>query len=159
MLKNKQINIGDKSFQLNPLPALRALKLDKKVVTMIIPVFKGFEGLDQEINLGAAIEAVSEALLKLEDNEYEKFILDILSTVQYLPSGKAPIEIDSDVINNQFSGEIMSIYRLIFEVMKYNRFSPFEMVGDGNEMMKILFSGFQKQSGKDSNQESETLES
>jgi len=143
LLEIKTITIDNKKFQMHPLPAIRALKLDKKIVSLLLPVLSGVDGfsLDAEINLSTSITALSNSLMNMKENDFIELVKDMLSTIVYLPDGNVPIEIQSDEdINTIFQGSIITIYKLIWEVMRYNSFSPFVVVAGGNGMIQTFFS-------------------
>lgn len=142
MIEPKNIELDGMKFQLQPLPSLKALRLDKKVIELLVPIFGGIKefSLDAEIDLEAVSKAFSESLGRMKDDEFEKLVTDLLSSVLYLPTGAAPQELNPETINQVFRGKISLIYKLMFEVMRYNKFSPFELVGGGNVINKILSS-------------------
>jgi hypothetical protein len=127
----KDIQIDGMKFQMYPLKGFTALRLDKKVVTLLLPVLGGLDNLDKQIDLKTVFNGFAESLEKLSDVEFQKFVSDLLSTTQYLPEGKPPQEITPDVIDSAFRGKILVIYKLLFEVMGYNQFTPFVLVGGG----------------------------
>lgn len=131
--------IDGMKFNFKPLPAMKAIKLDKKVVTLIMPVLGGFKelSLDAKVDMEVIAKGLGEALGNITDEDFEKLTLDLLSGVVYLEEGKAPQEIDANVVNLIFQGKLMSLYKLMFEVMRYNKFSPFGLVEGGSVMKKI----------------------
>ena len=151
MLEPKTITIkregGDMEFFLSPLPALTAIKLDKRVLTLLLPALSGFKelSLDSSIDLNALTKGVSEALGRMDDKDFEELVLQLLSTAVYQKQGSAPLELnDKHNINKVFGGELISLYKLLFEVMRYNKFSPFVLLeGGGSVMSRILTSSGQ----------------
>ena len=139
MLEPKNITIEDKEFNLNPLKIRTALRLDKKVISLILPLLGGVKDLDSEINLGSALGKFSESLNALPDNEYEAFTNELFSTVTYLPKGEAPVELNQ-AMDIAFQGNITSVYKLMWEIMKYNKFSPFELMAGGLGTLTTLIS-------------------
>jgi len=141
MLEAKEIVIDEMKFQLNPLKGFKALKLDKKIVSILMPMIKGIDSLDSDIDFGKAISGLAEALESMKDDDYEKFILDLLSTTIYTPAGKVPEVLGQTAIDNYFQGCATTLYQLMFEVMKYNKFTPFELVSRvGTGTLKTLIS-------------------
>jgi len=139
MIDYLEVEINNKKFKSSPLPALKALKLDKKIITMLLPMLSEFKGMDEKLNFGKMLHSLSQSLNEMADTEFEKFIIDILSTTIYMKDNTPPEQITSDKINIIFQGDIICIYKLIFEIMKYNKFSPFELVGGGGEIFKTFF--------------------
>lgn len=158
MIEPKNIELDGMKFQLQPLPSLKALRLDKKVIELVVPVIGGIKefSLDAEIDLEAVSKAFSESLGRMRDDEFEKLVADLLSSVLYLPIGGTPQELNPEVINQVFRGKISLIYKLAFQVMRYNKFSPFELVGGGNVISKILSSTEQTKTQKKSGSKLET---
>ena len=64
MIAPKNVTIDGMEFCLNLLPALRASKLDKKIIGLVIPVFGGIEEIDFtnldkfDFNFGKAFDVV-----------------------------------------------------------------------------------------------------
>lgn len=133
MIETKEVTLDGMKFQLSSLPALTALRLDKKIVALLLPVMGGADdiSLDAEIDLSKCIYYLSESLSNLKDDEFQSLIIDMLSTIIYIPDGKPPVQLSRDVIDTDFRGKLMTIYRLIWEVMGYNNFSPFVVMGGG----------------------------
>lgn len=139
MLEVKNIEIGEMEFQLNPLKGFTAIKLDKKVVSLLIPLFKGVTDLDSTIDLGKSIDGIGKALDSMKEIEFEKFTIDLLSTTILLLDGKPPMEINKTVIDIEFQGNSIIFYQLLFEVMKYNKFTPFVLASvGGSQTLKTL---------------------
>jgi hypothetical protein len=157
MIEPKTIEMDGLKFQLHPMPSLKALRLDKKVIELLIPILGGVKELsfDAEIDLGKATDALSESLRRMDDSEFEKFAVDLLSSAVYLPVGGAPQEMNAETINSVFQGRISLMYKMIVEIMRYNKFSPFELVGDGNVVQRILSSTGQTASPKENGSKSE----
>lgn len=158
MIDPKNITIDDMDFQLQQLPAMTALKLDKKVIALITPALGGVEkiSLDTKIDFKLITRGIGDALSSLDDEAFEKLILSLLSTTVYVSNdGETPPGIIDKIKFDQiFGGKLKTVYRLVFEVMKYNKFLPFELGVGGLEIKKILSSsektGKEKPSGKGS---------
>jgi len=141
MLESKTIDINEMKFVLNPLKGFKALKLDKKLISLVLPLLNGVEDMDKEIDLGKALGGLSGALDGLPESEYEIFVGDLISTVQFLPADKPPVEMTIKIIDEYFQGEMMTIYQLMFKVMEYNKFTPFVLVSNGGKgTIKTLIS-------------------
>ena len=142
-METKEIEIDGIKFILNSMKALEAMKLDKKLISILLPAFNGLKGLsmDANIDFGAALEGLSNSLLSMKDDEYEKFIRDMFSNVQAIKPGSPAMELrELDAINTIFAGSTMTVYKLIWEVAKFNKFLPFELVGGGTGMSGIFTS-------------------
>lgn len=129
-----KINIDGIDFQIHTMSALKAAVLDRKILAIILPAVSGMaeEGLDTEITYAGLLNNLGEGLLKLKDAEYEELLIQMFSKVTAVKPGKAPAQLDNEqAINEIFSGSIMTIYKLVLEVMKHNGFSVFGLAGDG----------------------------
>lgn len=146
MLENKEIKIDNMDFQLQPLRGFKANKLDKKVISLLLPLLEGADGLDSEINIGKALGGLSGALDNLSEKDYETFVVDLLSTVILIPEKEAPTQLDVNSIDVYFQGASLTLYKLMFEVMKYNNFTPFVLASGGGSGMKktLTFAGLAK---------------
>ena len=161
MIEPKIIEIDGLEFNLQPLPPLKSIKLDKKILSLLVPALGGLKNLslNQEIDMETVAKGISESLQKLDDKEFEKLIVDLFSGSLFLnknvEQGEAPTEeINLGNINRIFAGSHTTIYKLMFEVMKFNKFSPF-VLGDGFAMKKIFTSPEQKDKVKKSGNKSE----
>lgn len=144
MIEPKTIEVDNLSFYLQPMRPLKAIRLDKQIISLIVPALKGLGdmselSLDTEIDFGKLFEGISEALQNMDGDTFEKFLQELFATVSFLESGKSPEELSNDaIINRVFQGEsLMTMYKLAFEIMKFNKFTPFEMVGVGNVVKQI----------------------
>lgn len=142
MLEAKIIEIDKMQFQLNPLKGFTALKLDKKVIGLVLPIIEGVKDLDTDFDMSKIVSGLTRSLDNMKDDDYEKFILNLLSTVVIILPGQPPQEIDTKIIDDEFRGKATTLYKLIFEVMKFNKFTPFALVNvAGKGTMKTLISG------------------
>ena len=134
-----KIEVDKMRFQLSPLPLLKVLRLDKKVLALVLPALSGFTDLDAQIDFGLLSKGISEALTRMPDNDFESLALDLLSSVAYLPDNGAPVEMTSaQELNTIFSGKILTIYKLLFEVMRFNKFSPFALLEGGGNLTGLI---------------------
>lgn len=150
----KDVEIDDLRFQLVKMKGMKAFLLDRKIIIMLLPVIGGFKNLDSEIDFKVISEGVQDALLKMSDTEYKSLVLDLLKEVTVRPVDPKPGEAESlpmtePVIDTHFSGKMITLYKLIIEVMRFNKFSPFEMVAGGMKMNQIVsFVGQKKKEKK-----------
>ena len=128
------IKLDGIDFQIHTMSALKAAVLDRKILAIILPAVSGIaeDGLDAEITYSGLLSNLGEGLLKLKDDEYEALLMQMFSKVTALAPGRAPAQLDNEsAINETFQGSIMTIYKLVLEVMKHNGFSVFGLAGDG----------------------------
>ena len=152
-------------FQIQTMSALKAAVLDRKILAIILPAVSGLaensdQGLDTEITYAGLLNNVGEGLLKLKDDEYEDLVLQMFSKVIAIAPNKAPMELVNEAaINEIFQGSIMTIYKLIMEVMKHNGFSVFGLAGDGLLTGLTSISNTGKPATKENGKQSEKSES
>lgn len=140
MLEPKKIEIDEMKFQLIPLKALEAVTLDKKVLELLLPALGGIQdlSLDANIDMEVLSRGVTEALSNFDDEKTLGLILNLLKNVTYIESGKPPRGLnDQEVINDVFRGKHFTIFKLMFEVMKFNKFTPFVLVAGGGNLTEI----------------------
>lgn len=140
MIEQKTITIDGIEFQLNPMNLFTALKLDKKVVSMLLPIMGNLNDLDSEVDLGEMLETLGESLEKMSDADTEKFFTDMLTKVIAIVPGGTPVQLNRSTIESVFAGKLITLYKLVGEVMKYNKFTPFELLGAGG--LTNVISGF-----------------
>lgn len=157
----KNVVIDEQEFQITLMPALKAAVLDRKIISMLAPTVGGASkngGLDAELNLENVLNSLSDGLLKLSDSDYENLLVSLLQYVTTTVPGKGVLQLDNPgSINEVFAKKILTIYKLIFEVMKHNGFSVFGMVGDGLGIGEIFSSGLLQKKVGESGKKSETL--
>jgi len=141
LIEPKPIMIEEYEFILNPMKTLKAMRMDKKVITLLVPVMGSLEGnqnQEQQIDFNVLSEGIGTALESLDDNQFEKFIIEILAEVQYKQTGQPVQSMTATVIDTKFRGDLLVIYKLIFEVVKFNRFLPFVIAGGGKGISEIF---------------------
>lgn len=156
MLEPKQLVIDGMDFQFTPMPALKAARLDRKVLAMIAPIFGGLEelSLTAGISVDGLMSGIRQALSSLTDDEFEGLLVSLLGHVKCQIPGKPPIELgDASAINEAFAGrDLLTMYRVAIEVMRYNKFTPFALASTGDWITRIAGSavgaGLKNASGK-----------
>ena len=144
MLTTETKTIDGVKFQFQPLPVLKAARLDKRVLALIAPVLGGFKGLNMDSNMAdldleAVARGVALALQTLPDTEFTGLLRECLETVVYLPEGAAPAPLGTEEAMGQvFTGRLDLLYRVVVEVMRFNRFTPFALLELGGGLRQIL---------------------
>lgn len=139
IIEKKEKEIDGFRFEMFLMPTLKAMVLDKKLSTLLIPALGGIKDLEKRtVDFKLMAEAVATALGNLPDNEFQKTLLDLLSHCRYM--GEKAVDLTEDVINTQFRAKSIVLYKLVVEVMKFNNFIPFELL-DGLGIAKMLISG------------------
>jgi hypothetical protein len=139
MIEPKRIRVDGLCFDMQPLPALKAIGLDKKILTLAIPILGGLKNisLDSDIDFEAISRGLYEAFNKLDTAEFEILVSDILCKTAYMPEHGAPEELTKTTIDRIFQGSLQTLYKLIFEVMRFNKFTPF-VLAEGGGVAKLI---------------------
>lgn len=135
-IQPSNVVIDNKKFQIIPFTAKKAMNIERKLMSILIPVVtpllsgKGELNLDKNIDLSGLGEGFKNGLGNLSDESFEILVSESLSNTTYIPNGKAPVTLDSDEgFNLAFTGSLLTCYKLIWEVMKVNRFCFLELMG------------------------------
>lgn len=127
----KEVKIGSNLFTIKRLNARKALKLDKLLVDRIAEVAGGinFEaGLEQDVSV--MIGLLGKAWKNWDVDSFMNFIDELFSCLQVKPDGK-PYQEFTEYGLEKLDITPIEIYKVAIEVMKFNKFSPFELVGGG----------------------------
>ena len=121
-----------------PLKPLDAMRLDKKITSLVLHTLSGKEEINFKNVLedGAAklIGNFAGALDLLEDHEYMKMVMGLLATTQV-----NSIQIDDeDSFNKAFEGiSPLTINKIMLKVMEVNKFTPFG-IAEGMGLMGLI---------------------
>lgn len=142
MIEPKKIQIDGMLFYMQPLPALTAARLDKRVITLILPSFGDLDKNSLEsladMDMGVLLSKFSKSLESIEDSSFTDLIIQLFRGTQYMSDDNAqPQDMDEEKINHLFRAKLITLYKVMFEVMRFNKFTPFELVGGGLGMIKI----------------------
>ena len=160
MLEPKTIVMEGETFQLTPMNPFKAQKADAKIMKVLVPLVggllaatggqkdgaaptEGAEETDLSVSGEVLSAALSQALGELDGTD--ALFKDLFATVVWLPSdtaaagsnGKQLAQLSLDSQGNierafTFIGAGPQLfYRLAFEVAKYNKFTPFVLLGGG----------------------------
>lgn len=146
---HKKIVIDGMNFRIDHFPARVSMKLEKRTTAFVAPltgILKGVnfsKGLDSEIDLSLIGEAIKSVLDNLTESEFEDYIMDMIENTFYLEKTERGKEVPK-YLNNQgifdevFAGKNLSVYKLLFEIMKWNGFSFLALVGGGGNIAGML---------------------
>lgn len=116
--------------QLTRIPLQKMLLLDRKVMGILGPVMGSFAGMDQsaEADMEKIFRNVASALGSLGDTEYEALMNDLLGTVVATAPGKPPLQLIGNNLDTALGDSgMMTIYKIVMEVLKFNKFLPFDL--------------------------------
>lgn len=157
----KTVTINGWMFQIYKIPMLQRIVADRKVARLTAPVMGMMQGLDisalakivqaehagpearkaldsefgDKLNLNTMIEAVKEALATLSDKDLMSLATELLSVVNCRHPTQGAVLLDSEeAINTCFEDWApIDLYRLLIEVMRENKLTPFELRGAGRQ--------------------------
>ena len=145
-----------------PMNPIKALILDKRVLSLLAPLLAGLKGVkpdateeDVELDFEAISRGLQDALGNFSDTDYEKFVNDLLQYVTVKTNNGALACNDSRAIG-VFSGNLQLIYKLMIEVMRFNKFTPFALVDSGVGIRGIVTSLVPQSTQKENGTPSET---
>lgn len=143
-IKPKKVILDGVEFHIQPFKGMQALKLERKVTILLLPIFSSIfsEGInlsnimDLDLDFNKIGKGMQDGIGNLSDSEFEDLVLSMLRNTQ-TTYDKRPEFINETVFDAVFTGKLFLVYKLIFEVMKVNKFSFLELVGGGIEMGTI----------------------
>lgn len=144
MIETKEVNIEDMKFSIQQFHAMTSLKLEKRTLTLLAPLLNILKGdkksmLDEEIDMEVLTSSAQEILLNLDDNVFEEYIKDMVAfSFVTLENSATPVQLNNmQVFNGVFAGKNSVIFKLLFEIMKINKFAFFELVGGGEGIINL----------------------
>lgn len=138
----KRVTIDGIEFSIYKLPLLEAMTLDKKVTELLLPILSGLTNLsklnlDEDLTnidlsqFGGLFSLVSEAIGKMNENEFISFVQKMCKTTQAVKPGLPPVELSDYNSFDKVMDSPLTVYKLLLEIMRVNKFSPFELAGAG----------------------------
>lgn len=134
-------------FYINQFPARKCIKLEKRTITYLAPMLNmldGIKDLESDIDFSKIVKAVQEVLLNLDENTFENFIHDMVeyTTVEMKnEDGKSVRAVslhDDTIFDVVFVGQNKTVFLLLLEIMKVNKFAFFELMGGGGTITGIF---------------------
>lgn len=146
----ENVKIGEMEFQLLPMPIMEAWKWDRKILQIITPLVKALSGMSTtapvegveesaELDFDKVSEALSDALTSLTDEQFESLVKGLTRYATRIDC-QIPIPLGSNSgVEKAFADATpIDLYKLLFEIARYNKFSPFALAGGGNRIGEIL---------------------
>jgi hypothetical protein len=159
MLEPETVEIAGMQFQLIPMPGLTRMKWDFKVLQLIAPLVGALDGmkgavddLDDEgkktdsddfdmskMDFAKIAGSLTDALGTLPDEQRESLIKGMLAYTQRIDCQPAIALASNNAIEKAFADESpIAIYELVYQVARYNKFTPFAVLGTGSRIKGIL---------------------
>lgn len=150
MLETTQIELEGETFQLTPMNLFAARKADAKIMKILAPLIGGLLAAQggKDLPVGSTEEpqisgealslALSQALGEIE--ETDNLFVELFSTVTWLPSDTEAVKVATLQLDSKKNIEKaftfigagpQTFYRLAFEVARFNKFTPFVLIGGG----------------------------
>lgn len=112
MIETEEKEICGSIYLVTQMPAMRALKMQARLLRLIGPSFGAMIASGEDSSIPVAINLLAE---KLDENTYEKIILDLLQGVR-----KDGVELTKGFIDLAFAGNLNELYRVIQFVLEVN---------------------------------------
>jgi hypothetical protein len=153
------VTIGGMEFQLLPMPIMEAWKWDRKIMQILAPLIKSLSGMKEadvsaepdsedeevteekspDVDFSSVAGAITDALTALSDAELESLVKGMTKYANRIDCNP-PIQLGSNTgVEKAFADHgPIEVYKLLFEIARYNKFSPFALAGGGNQIGGIL---------------------
>lgn len=136
-----KVSFDNMSFSIQQFKFFEAIDIEAQTLQILAPglnLLENFKGLDQEFDLSSLGQSVQKILSSLRSESASEYIKKMLKNT-FCTSQDKPILLNSDEnINTVFHGKTLSCMKLLFEIMKVNKFAFIEgLVGRGLNIIDI----------------------
>lgn len=149
------VPIGDNTFYIRPLPAMRAANLTGELSALVLPLLSGLAPIlvavdDKEegkglfdVDITSAVPAIAGAFSTLSGDKLEAVLRHLLITGGNIaieePGGK-PETLSEDLLNEVFCTDVQDMFILAFEVIRTNYKGFFSKLGGrfGQAIAKLM---------------------
>lgn len=157
MIETINVEVDGMKFSIQQFPARKCMKLEKRTIAILVPIFNMLDSdqketikknvknkkkkediLDMDIDFSKLVSAIQEILNNLSDDAFEAYISDMLNNVIVEEKGQAPAQLTMEKFDNIFVGKSLTVYKLLVEVMRANKFAFFELMGGGWSKISML---------------------
>lgn len=138
-MKQVEVEIDDIKFQIVPMGAMKASILDRKIIAMLAPSAAGLleDGFETEVRFDKLISNLGNGLLLLSDDQYQSLLLNMFAKVTAIKKGNPVLQLNTVENIDDIFEDVLTIYKLLYEIMRVNGFSLFKLVGGGLGMKGI----------------------
>lgn len=134
MIETKEQVIGNSTYQVTQLPALRALRMQSKLLKLLGPSFAQMlvssEKEDNEVDQCLPL-AVSLLVNQLEEKTLENLVLELTQGVR-----KDGHELKKEIIDLEFAGNLNELFLLLKFILEVNYADFFQEGGIIQELKK-----------------------
>ena len=150
-----QVSVEGKVFNLSPMKARKVGELERKLLKALAPLLAGMGGVlsllpglvgDGEkeaktlllqdalgmADLSRLSMGVQDALASLPDFEFDALLVGMCSSVSTHIEGKGNCTLITGDLIDAALESTAQMYKLMYEVARYNKFLPFGLVGAGD---------------------------
>ena len=147
-----QVPIDGKVFNLSPMKARKVGELERKLLKSLAPLPAGMGGVlsllpdlakegDKSLLLQDALGmvdlsrvsmGVQDALASLPDHEFDALLVGMCSSVSTHIEGKGNCTLITGDLIDAALESTSQMYKLMYEVARFNKFLPFGLVGAGD---------------------------
>lgn len=147
-----QVPIDGKVFNLSPMKARKVGELERKLLKALAPLLAGMGGVlsllpdlakegDKSLLLQDALGmvdlsrvsmGVQDALASLPDHEFDALLVGMCSSVSTHIEGKGNCTLITGDLIDAALESTSQMYKLMYEVARFNKFLPFGLVGAGD---------------------------
>ena len=147
-----QVPIDGKVFNLSPMKARKVGELERKLLKALAPLLAGMGGVlsllpdlakegDKSLLLQDALGmvdlsrvsmGVQDALASLPDHEFDALLVGMCSSVSTHIEGKGNCTLITGELIDAALESTSQMYKLMYEVARFNKFLPFGLVGAGD---------------------------
>jgi hypothetical protein len=134
MIETKEKSINGATYAVTQMTARKALRMKARLMRlfgaslaqMFLPGSdKPMEGM--AFSKDEAVKALQSLAMSLDDDVFEKLVVDLLSSAR-----KDGIELNEHVIDLEFAGDLMTLLKVVWFVLEVNFASFFGESGIGN---------------------------
>lgn len=123
MIETKEKVIGDNTYAVTQMPALRAVKMQARLLRLVGPCIGALIAADPKNPDASLPMAISMLADKLDEATFEKLVLDLVQGVRC--NG---VEMTRGLLDLDFAGKLNDLYRVLQFVLEVN-FSDFFLEG------------------------------
>jgi len=135
MIETKEKKIDDRAVMVTQFPGRRALFFKTRLLKLVGPsvtqLFTG-KGLDASLDFSTMSKALDKLSENLKEDEYVKFVLDLLQCTRL--DGQ---EITDMVFDSEFAGNLLLMYKILWFTLEVNYGSFFGQSGIGKILSAI----------------------
>jgi len=168
-LKTEIKEIDGVKFLITQSPGRAVIRLDKKTTQLLLPAAKSIMSEFKKVNsyldldLSSMIGSLEEVLSSMTEDEYEEYVFQMVNDTRAQFTSEKKLKVvelrNVESFDEVFTGRSpLTVYKLLFEIMKVNRFAFFELVGGSGISLTGIFQNLKKKTGKqpDESEVSET---